>query len=90
MIIQALITMLLAPIYGLLAILPSLPQFPLAAEINELIDIVFTNTSGLLGFFIRISTIKLALPALLILVNFERIYRFIMWIIKKIPMLNIK
>lgn len=69
----------------------NLPAFPegLTTSINSFIDLIFDNLT-LLGFFIRPATIKLIIPALIILLNFDNIYKLTMWILRKIPFLGIK
>lgn len=69
----------------------SLPQMPeqITNAINTFLDLIFDNV-GLLGLFIRIDTIKLVVPVILIIMNFEKLYHLTLWILKKIPMLNIK
>lgn len=44
----------------------------------------------LIDLFIPWSLVKFGLPLLIVVVNFERIYNFIMWILRKIPMLGIE
>lgn len=68
--------------------LPSLPS-EITENINTFLDLIFDNLT-LLGFFVRPSTLLLVIPILVILLNFEKVYKFTMWILKKIPMLNIK
>lgn len=69
----------------------NLPDFPLdlTNSINSFLDLVFDNLS-LLGFFIRPTTLKLVVPLLLIVINFELIYKLVMWIVRKLPFVNIK
>ncbi len=69
----------------------NIPAFPagLAGSIDSFLELVFDNLS-LLGFFIRPSTIKLVVPVLLIVVNFELIYKLVMWIIRKLPFVSIQ
>lgn len=69
----------------------NLPQMPeqITNAINTFLDLIFDNV-GLLGLFIRIDTIKLVVPVVLIIMNFEKLYHLTLWILKKIPMLNIK
>ena len=69
----------------------NLPAFPeeLSNTINNFLDIIFDNVS-LLGFFIRPATLNILIPALIIIINFEKLYKFIMWILRKIPFLNIE
>lgn len=67
--------------------LPAMPE-SLISSINTFFDLVFGNLS-LLGFFIRPTTLTIVIPILIILINFERIYKFTMWILRKIPFINI-
>ena len=69
----------------------NLPQMPsgLVSSINSFLDLIFDNLS-LLGFFIRPATLTIAIPLLIILINFESVYKFTMWILKKIPFLGIQ
>lgn len=68
--------------------LPALPA-DITSSLSGFLDLIFNNLT-LLGFFIRPRTLQLVIPILIILLNFEQIYKFTMWILKKIPMLNIK
>lgn len=69
----------------------NIPNFPeeLTNSINSFLDIIFGNLS-LLGFFIRPLTLTLVIPVLIILLNFEDVYKFTVWLIHKIPFLNIQ
>lgn len=90
MIIEALlnlIKLLLNVVFGWI----SIPAFPesLTSSIDSFLDLIFTNLS-LLGFFIRPITLTVAIPLLIVLLNFERIYKLVMYIVRKIPFLGIK
>lgn len=69
----------------------NIPPFPveLASSIDSFLGLIFNNLS-LLGFFIRPVTIRIVVPILLIVINFELIYKLVMWIIRKLPFINIK
>lgn len=69
----------------------SLPPFPVALtdSIDTFLGLIFDNLT-LLGFFVRPVTLTIAIPVLIALLNFEELYKLTMWILKKIPMLNIK
>lgn len=69
----------------------NIPAFPseLSANINTFLDLIFNNLT-LLGFFIRPVTLQISIPILIILLNFDNLYNLTMWILRKIPMLNIK
>jgi hypothetical protein len=64
----------------------SLPSFPtdLTTNITTYLGYVFDNLD-IIYLFIRPSTIKIALPILIAILNFERLYRFTMFIIRKLP-----
>lgn len=90
MIIEALLNL----IFGLLKLVfgwLELPAFPeaLTSSINQFFDLIFQNLT-LLGFFIRPSTITICVPVLILIINFERIYKFTMWLLRKIPFINIQ
>lgn len=69
----------------------NIPVFPaeLKNSINSFLDLIFDNLS-LLGFFVRPITLKIIIPLLIIVINFKYIYKFSMWLIKKIPFLSLK
>lgn len=69
----------------------NIPSFPaeLTASIDNFLDLIFDNLS-LLGFFIRPTTLKVVIPVLLIVINFELIYKLIMWIVRKLPFISVQ
>lgn len=90
MILEALlnlIQLLLNVVFGWI----NIPAFPesLTSSIDSFLDLIFENLS-LLGFFIRPITLTVAIPLLIVLLNFDKIYKLAMYIIKKIPFLGIK
>lgn len=76
---------------GILALLDVLPDFPAAFVniVDEFFALIFDNLY-LISFFVRMDTIRIAIPILIVVLNFEHLYKFIMWILRKIPMLGIK
>lgn len=89
MIIQLILNLLKTLLFSVFSWI-NLPQFPeeLTNSLNSFIDLIFDNLN-LLGFFIRPVTITIVIPVLIILINFDKVYKLTMWILKKIPMLNI-
>ncbi len=84
---------LLNLVFGLLKIVfgwISLPSFPssLTSSIDTFLNLIFDNVT-LLGFFIRPVTLSIIVPILIILLNFENLYKITMWILRKIPFLRI-
>lgn len=87
MILKAIFDLILFLLKTIFGILPNIPQLPnsLLSSLNTVFNTIFNNL-GLLGIFVRIDTIKILVPLLIIVVNFEHIYHFTMWIVKKIPL----
>ena len=69
----------------------SLPAFPETLEntLTTYEDLIFDNLS-MLSFFVRISTVKVLVPLVLVVVNFDKVYKLTMFILRKIPFLGIK
>ena len=86
MIVAALINLITALLKIVLNLLPDLPDLPqsISTSIDNVTNVIFSNVN-LLGLFVRIDTIKTLVPLLILVVNFEHIYHFSMWIIKKLP-----
>ena len=78
-------------INAILNLLDVLPQFPesLVSHLNAFFDLLFDNLT-VLGFFVPVTTLKVLIPLLLVVLNFERLYTFVMWVLRKIPMLGIR
>lgn len=90
MIIEGLLNLIKTLLFAVFSWI-NLPDFPetLTSSIDSFLSLIFDNLT-LLGFFIRPSTITVAIPLLIVLLNFDDIYKLTMWILKKIPFLNIK
>ena len=90
MILENLLNILLSSIEVILSILPDIPSLSdeLLSSAYSFIDLIFDNV-GLLGLFIPISTIKVVVPLVLVIVNFDKIYKLTMWVLNKIPKLDI-
>ncbi len=69
----------------------SLPPFPegLAATLETFEGLVFDNVS-MLSFFVRVSTVKTLLPLVLVVANFEKVYKLTMFVLRKIPFVGIQ
>lgn len=55
-------------------------------------DDVFFRTfpSRLITLFVRWQTVCIGIPLLILIINFEKVYDGIMWIIRKIPFLGMQ
>lgn len=87
MILELIINIFTGTLKTLLNLLPNIPQLPnsIGNSLSNVFTTIFNNVN-LIGLFFRISTIKILVPLVIVVVNFEHIYHFIMWIIKKLPL----
>ena len=90
MIIELFIKLCSTFVLFIYSLLPDVPAFPqtLLNSVNKVFDIIFSNLT-LLPMFIRIDTIKILVPLLIVVINFEYIYNLVMWVLRKIPGLSI-
>jgi hypothetical protein len=67
------------------------PAFPetLQTGIDTMVSLVFDN-AGLITLFVRWQTVCIGIPLLILIINFEKVYDGIMWIIRKIPFLGMQ
>lgn len=91
MLVEALFTAVTWLIDAILNVLDVLPEFPeeLVASVEEFFSLIFDNLA-VLGFFLPLPTVKILIPLVLLVINFEDVYAFIMWLLRKIPFLGIK
>lgn len=76
---------------GILNLLDVLPEFPedLVTSMDSFFSLIFDNLP-LLGFFVRLDTVKILVPLVIVVINFEDIYAFVMWILRKIPFIGVE
>lgn len=75
-------------IFALLGVLPQMPQAGIQA-----IDFIFNtmfNAIGLAGIFMDLGFVKILIPITIAIFNFDHIFKFVMFILKKIPILGIE
>lgn len=86
MILEAIFNLVKILLNFIFALLPDIPSLDIGLldDLTAYINMIFNNLD-LLGFFIDISTIKILVPLIIIVINFEHIYQFAMWVLKKLP-----
>lgn len=97
MIVESVLTVFKKIIFALFSWLdiPSLIEINEDAAVNignafSFIDNMLENARALINLFLPWDIVRFGLPIVIIVMNAEHIYHFIMWIARKIPMLNIK
>lgn len=88
MIIKALMDMIASVLQTLLGFI-NIPSFPESwtSAVSSFMDTLFSYV-GLVDLVIPWDTIKLGIPILIAVINMDKIYDAIMWILRKIPMLG--
>lgn len=75
-------------IMSMLGVLPDLPEKGIHA-----IDYIFgvmSGSVGLAGIFIDMNLVRILIPIAIAIFNFDHIFKFIMFVLKKIPIINVK
>ena len=67
-----------------------LPEILSALPLTLWVLVLTILFGSLLGLFVDLNTVKIVLPIVLVLIEFEHIYDFVMWLLRKIPFLGIK
>ena len=81
-------------VFGLLQIvfapinLPDLPS-GIQSIIDQLVNLM-VSAVGLFGVFFDLNVVKFLIPVVLVIVNLDRIWNMIMFILRKIPFLGIE
>lgn len=91
MIIESILNLGISFFGKVLDLLDTLPQIPsnILTAIDDFLDLIFDNLT-VLNFFFPVAYVAGFAVAMIAVINFEKIYSFIMWIVRKIPILNIK
>lgn len=90
MIVESVLNMLVSMIKTVFGWI-NLPQLPdsVISVIDQLFD-TLSGAMGLLSVFLDIDMLKILLPILLVVINFDEAYKLTMFILRKIPFLGIK
>lgn len=91
MIIEGLLDTIIKVLTFILDLLPDLPQVPVevTSAVDTFMNLIFDNV-GLLGVFIPLGIVKIIIPLWLGIEAFDKVYSLVFWVIRKIPMLNIR
>lgn len=90
MIIQGLMELVMMLLQNVLSFI-DIPDFPsaLTDAIDSVLSLIFDNL-GIVGLFVRWQTIVVSIPLVIIIINMDKLYKLVMWILKKIPMLGMQ
>lgn len=80
--------MIISAILNILDLVPDMPPQAISV-LNNFLNIIKT-AFNLLCTFVDINMIRILFPIVLIIINFDFVYRVVMWVLRKIPVLGIE
>lgn len=77
---------------GILNFLDVLPDMPetVIQTLDGFFSMIFTYGWNGACFFLPMDYVKILIPLVLLVVNFEHVYHLIMWVLRKIPVVGIE
>ena len=91
MLIKALLELCDVVVNLILNIFDTLPDFPEQARlaVDSFLELIFSNCS-LISFFLPIDYCIIILGCSIAVMNFDKVFKVLMFVLKKIPMLGIE
>lgn len=83
-----LLEIIIGAIFSLLDILPDMPP-TITNAIDSFFDLIWQGVN-LVSFFLPMDTVVILIPIVIAIVNFDKIWKLIMFILRKIPFVGIK
>lgn len=92
MLVEILLKLVFGILNLILSVIPDLPAFDqsIIDGISNYLSLILMNGYDLLTLIIRPSTLNITIGVLIIIFSLEPAYHLVMYILKKIPFLNIK
>jgi len=91
MIFTAFLTLLIVPITIIIGYLPDLPDMPSAITTSASVVITYVGQAfGLLSLWFSTPLVVAMAVSAIALMGFEYFYHLTMWVLRKIPMINVK
>lgn len=93
MIIESILNMLKNVVFALFSWLdlPNMSDYGTGfQDAFNLITDMLESSKSLINLFLPWDIVRFGLPIVIVVMNFEHIYDFLMWVIRKIPMINIR
>lgn len=81
-------TMILTGLLNMLDVLPSVPE-SVTTKIDTFFNYLY-NASNLFFLFCDKNLVVILVPLVIAIVNFDKVYKIIMWILRKVPFVSIE
>lgn len=75
-------------IFSILGILPDMPE-EVTSVIDDFFDIIFAGVN-IFNFFVPLNFVAILIPIVIAILNFDKIYKLIMWVLRKIPFIGVE
>lgn len=79
--------LIISAVFALLDVLPNLPANAISL-INDMFDMMKSGI-GIFGIFVDVGMVKILFPIVIAIMNFDKIYWLVIWILQKIPFIDI-
>lgn len=92
MIVKLLLSLVFKIVAFILSLVGSFLSFPegFMTSVMNYVDLLISNGAGLLFFIVRYQTVMVALDVLFFIWTAVPLYHFVMWVLRKVPFLNIE
>ena len=93
MIVESILNMLKKVVFALFSWLDLPNMSDYGDGFDNALSLIFQileSTQSVIDLLLPWEIVVFSLPIVIVIDNFEHIYNFIMWVVRKIPMLNIK
>jgi hypothetical protein len=75
-------------VFSLLGVLPSMPD-SVTSVVDNFFDLIFVGVS-IFNFFVPLNFVVVLIPIVIAIVNFDKLYKLVMWILRKIPFIGVE
>jgi len=91
MILEFLLTAFLALVMGLFGWLPNIPPIPTAiSDMGEQVIDIVAGVASILAMLLSPALLLAGTSAIIVMIFFHQIYFVVLWVLKKIPFINLK
>lgn len=84
----SLVRILIDVIFAFLGILPDMPD-SLITALDEFMGLIYMG-ANLVALFLPMDTVRILIPIVIAIINFDKILKIVIFVLKKIPFLGIE
>ncbi len=80
--------LLIKAIFSILGLLPDMPS-EVVSVMDSFFEIIFTGVN-IFNFFVPLDFVAILIPIVIAILNFDKIYKLVMWVLRKIPFIGVE